>query len=207
MADTPADRLTKAKDKAGRSIRSLQRELHEAGVPGSSYANVYAYFKGRTTPSLEFLDAAARSLGVRAAWLAFGEEPQVEVPEGQRILLEKLSEDAAYQLAPLVEDKRAVIEAFHGAMRRLCDSVGSPHDEDTDGALTDEDVTRIAELLVKVVREPFQRLHHNLPLGSRQVQDHYVGVLHALMLVMPMYRSVDSAETIISKLEGTDATD
>lgn len=68
---TVADRLQSARNHAGRSIRSLQKELHDAGVPGSSYANVHAYFGNKTPPPIEFLKSAAVLLGVRPAWLAF----------------------------------------------------------------------------------------------------------------------------------------
>jgi hypothetical protein len=69
---TVQDRLEKARLKANRSIRSLQLELHDdLKVPGSSYGNVHAIFKGRTEPSLAFVEAAAKVLGARPAWIAF----------------------------------------------------------------------------------------------------------------------------------------
>ena len=68
---TVKERLEKARKKANKSIRSLQKGLHDAGVPGSSYANVHAYFRGRTKPPLEFIEAAAKELGANPEWLAF----------------------------------------------------------------------------------------------------------------------------------------
>lgn len=76
MADDLAGRLNRARERAGRSIRSLQMELEAAGIDGCSYPNVHAYMKGKTTPSLDFLTAAGKALNVRPAWLAFGEEPE-----------------------------------------------------------------------------------------------------------------------------------
>ena len=65
---------------ATRSIRSLQQALHDkrVPVPGSSYANVHAYFRGRTKPTLEFIEAAAEELGVNLEWLAFGKGAMTE---------------------------------------------------------------------------------------------------------------------------------
>ena len=71
METSIADRLKEAIKLANRSIRSVQRELHKAGVPGSSYANVHAYFSGKTQPSVGFLREAATALRVNPEWLAF----------------------------------------------------------------------------------------------------------------------------------------
>jgi hypothetical protein len=70
--ETVKERLGRALKEAKRSIRSLQQALHEAGHPGSSYANVHAYFKGRTKPPVEFIEAAAKELRANPEWLAFG---------------------------------------------------------------------------------------------------------------------------------------
>ena len=69
--ETVKDRLEKARKAANKSIRSVQKGLHDAGVPGSSYANVHAYFRGRTKPTLEFIEAAAKELVANPEWLAF----------------------------------------------------------------------------------------------------------------------------------------
>ena len=84
-------------------------------------------------------------------------------------------------------------DAFHGAVRRLYQALETEPEP--------EQLSRMAELLVRLVREPLLRLRHNLPLGPRQVQDHYVAMLAAVTPIMPMFRSVDSIETIIAKLE------
>ncbi len=77
------DRLRSALELRGRSIRGFQHEMHERGVPGSAYASVYAYVHGRTTPPLDFLEAAADVLGVRRAWLLAGEGAPTEA-QGER---------------------------------------------------------------------------------------------------------------------------
>jgi transcriptional regulator with XRE-family HTH domain len=64
-------RLETARKARGISIRQLQISLRnrKGPVEGSSPDSVYAYFEGRRKPPVEFLEAAARELGVRAAWL------------------------------------------------------------------------------------------------------------------------------------------
>ena len=59
------------------SIRRFQKKVAEEapGVRGSKYASVHDYVEKGLTPSLPFLRVAATVLGVRVAWLAFGEEP------------------------------------------------------------------------------------------------------------------------------------
>jgi transcriptional regulator with XRE-family HTH domain len=64
-----------------KGIRSLERKLKERTppVPGSSRTMIHQYIAGKVEPSLAFVSAAAEILGVREAWLAFGEgEPQAK---------------------------------------------------------------------------------------------------------------------------------
>ena len=173
-------------------IRAFHRDMTKKKVPGSSYAMIHRYLSGKKVPSLEFLEGAADILGVRPAWLICGDGERTEAAPAAPTLLE-LAQHAAYQLAPLSEDKQAVIDAFHGAVRRLYQALETEPEP--------EQLSRMAELLVRLVREPLLRLRHNLPLGPRQVQDHYVAMLAAVTPIMPMFRSVDSIETIIAKLE------
>ena len=176
-------------------IRGFHREMEKRGVRGSSYAMIHRYLAGDDTPPLELLEAAADHLGVSAAWLICGEGSPTKLREGAQDLLEHLSLDAAYELAPLAHDKRAVIDAFHAAIRRLYEA-----SEETEP--DPEKVTRMAGLLVRMVRKPYWQLRHNLPGGPQQTDDYYMAALHALTLIMPMWRSVDSIDSIISQMEG-----
>ena len=72
--DTISERLRWAIQRSGRSVRSVQQELARRGVRGSSYASVHGYLRDPAAiPPMEFIEAAADVLGVRRAWLAFGE--------------------------------------------------------------------------------------------------------------------------------------
>ena len=175
-------------------VSDLSEEA-EGKVRGVGYSSVYGYVKGDIPdPPLSFLKVAAKALGVREAWLAFGDGERSGSVAAVRDTLDSLSEDAAFQLVPLSEDPKVVIHAFHGAFRRLVVAV--------EARPTPEQVTRLAELLVQLVKKPYWQLRHNLPGGPRQTEDYYVAALHALTLIMPMWGSVDSIDTIISKLEG-----
>lgn len=81
------ERLQRALDARDLSVREFQRQLKRAcaraGVAGSSYTQVHNYLQGRREPSLPVIEISARLLGVRPAWLAFGEGQQTE--EGQRL--------------------------------------------------------------------------------------------------------------------------
>ena len=193
MSGKSSDVPERLKDVIPRNgIRAFHREMTDKKVPGSSYAMIHRYLAGEKVPSLKFLEGAADVLGVRPAWLICGDGERTKAaPVGPT--LRELTQDAAYQLVTFTEDKQAVIDAFHGAVRRLYWALETEPEP--------EQLSRMAELLVGLVREPFLRLHHNLPLGPRQVQDHYVAMLHAITLIMPMWRSVDSIETLIVKLE------
>ena len=148
-------------------IRAFHRDMTKKKVPGSSYAMIHRYLSGKKVPSLEFLDGAADVLGVRPAWLICGDGERTEpTPVGPTLL--ELTQDAAYQLVTFAEDKQAVIDAFHGAVRRLYWALETEPEP--------EQLSRMAELLVRLVREPLLRLRHNF-LSPREVQDHYVAML------------------------------
>jgi hypothetical protein len=104
---TIADRLTEARKRRKRSIRSVQQELDEAGVSGSSYPNVHGLFSGKTTPGTDFIEAVARVLDHRPAWLAFGSgEPTKEQEEAAR------REGAAVDQGPAVSLLNAVLRGM-----------------------------------------------------------------------------------------------
>ena len=73
MKKQVGNRLKLALERRERSIRSFQRALHDQRIHGSSYASVYQYVQGRTSPPLEFLEGAAKELAVRVSWLVSGE--------------------------------------------------------------------------------------------------------------------------------------
>ena len=198
---TISERLQEALDRRHWDIQTLKNRVSdlsdeaEGTVRGVGYSSVYGYVKGDIPdPPLSFLKVAAKALGVQRAWLAFGDGDRSEAVAAVQDTLDSLSQDAALQLAPLSEDPEMVIDAFHGAFRRLVMAVETPP--------TPEQVTRLSELLVQLVKKPYWQLRHNLPGGPRQTEDYYVAALHALTLIMPMFASVDSIDTIISQMEG-----
>lgn len=79
MATDSLDRrLTQAVHEAGyKSIRAFQRALPE-DVRGTSYESVYRYMRGEREPGPEFLEAAARLLGVRSEWLEGDDGPMAD---------------------------------------------------------------------------------------------------------------------------------
>jgi len=79
-----SNRLDEALAIAGKTIRGFHGEISQGDVPGSSYPVIHRYLRGKTTPPIEFIDAAAGLLGVRRAWLAFGEGEPTEVEEATR---------------------------------------------------------------------------------------------------------------------------
>lgn len=66
---------------------------------------IYRYLRGDATPSLDFLTAAARVLGVRPAWLAFEEGKPTEGEETRRRFQE-------WQAARIVEGEAADRDAI-----------------------------------------------------------------------------------------------
>ena len=62
------DRLAEARDRAGLTLRELGQR---AGV---SWSTISAIEKGKQSATVETAERLAVALGVRASWLAFGEE-------------------------------------------------------------------------------------------------------------------------------------
>ena len=198
---TISERLQEELDRLHWDIQTLKNRVSdlseeaEGKVRGVGYSSVYGYVKGAIPdPPLSFLRLAAEALGVREAWLAFEDGERSEAVATVPVTIASLSEDAAFQIVLDCEDRQRVIHAFQGAVRRLVVAVETRP--------TPEQVTRVAELLVQLVKKPYWQLRHDLPGGPRQTEDYYLAALHALTLIMPMWRSVDSIDTIISKLEG-----
>jgi hypothetical protein len=80
------ERLRVGMDRKSVSTRSLRDELKAKGVKGATLPSISSYLSNRATPPVEFIHAAAAALGVRAAWLAFGDgqitEPEDRVARG-----------------------------------------------------------------------------------------------------------------------------
>ena len=75
---TLGERLQTAVDAKYENAHQFQGDMASRGVKGSAYPSIYSYLKGKSAPSLEFLQEAAKLLGVRLMWLAFGEGPPTE---------------------------------------------------------------------------------------------------------------------------------
>ncbi|HUF68830.1 MAG TPA: hypothetical protein VMM79_09335, partial [Longimicrobiales bacterium] len=73
--DTLGDRLKIALERADVTVVELERRLKELGLSGKGAARtmIHRYLKRDALPQLEFVEAVAPILGVRRAWLAFGD--------------------------------------------------------------------------------------------------------------------------------------
>lgn len=78
-------------DERDMTVSDFQRRLEAEGVEGSKYSNVRRYVagEGKSPPALDWIDGAARVLGARPAWLAFGEGEPTD--EGERTLREQFT--------------------------------------------------------------------------------------------------------------------
>ena len=77
--ETFGSRLRQAIENSDFSFRGFQREVSERVPGGITYPTINSYLKDGTEPRRDFVEAAAEILGVRSAWLAFGEgQPTAE---------------------------------------------------------------------------------------------------------------------------------
>lgn len=128
-----------------RSITWFQGELEAAGVGGSKYSNVQRYVagKGKSAPPLEWIEGAARTLGVRAAWLAFEDGAMTAAEEAQWAE----AADASRAAAPAVEDLLAP-----RLRRRVLEGIGlPPWDVERGASLVPSWVAPLAEVWLRLV--------------------------------------------------------
>jgi hypothetical protein len=58
-----------------RAVAAFCRAMEQRGVRGATRTAVHELLRGKHSPSLEFVTHAGDVLGVRPAWLAWGEPP------------------------------------------------------------------------------------------------------------------------------------
>ncbi len=120
-----ADRLLQARRDAGfRSILEFQQAL-PSEVRGTSYSSVRSYERGEATPPMEFVQAAARLLGVTESWLRTGKGPQTvgeaEVEGHRERQAKQAVSDSLWQLTIEVLD--AYTQAPGPAVRLMQDLI------------------------------------------------------------------------------------
>jgi hypothetical protein len=64
--------------------RLMRQRMGRESAQGTSYPAVLGYFAGKVSPSIEWLNVAADFLGVRAAWLAYGEGAMTDAERAER---------------------------------------------------------------------------------------------------------------------------
>ena len=58
----------------GGGVMAFVESMADTGVRGATYPAVSRYLANETEPTLSFISAASRVLGVNRCWLAFGDE-------------------------------------------------------------------------------------------------------------------------------------
>lgn len=81
---TFGSRLRYAINQSEYSIRGFQEEISGAVDGGITYPTINSYLKDDTEPRRDFVEAAAKILGVRSAWLAFGDGEPTEDQQGRQ---------------------------------------------------------------------------------------------------------------------------
>jgi hypothetical protein len=84
------ERLNAAVNRRGWTVYAFAQRLAETGRKSSSYGSVWAYLNkaDSAAPPLVFFEGAAAILGVRPAWLAFGDGEATEAEERERVRAE-----------------------------------------------------------------------------------------------------------------------
>ena len=161
-----------------RSITWLQGELEKAEVDGSGYSNVQRYVagkEGKSLPSPTWLQGAAKLLGVRPAWLAFGDGARTETVELKRVLR-----------ARALERGEALDRATEAALRK---GLGrDPLPNSFDSALrcmnayfavapVEKIGPNLAREVGRAIAAPMKNLEFNPPDFTQESYDHYVAAV------------------------------
>lgn len=108
---TVGERLRIAIDRSGSSVLGFQKRMQARAAEGSSYPAIQRALKGRSTPTVGFLEIASEILGVRPAWLTLGEEPMTEAEKR----IAQATEHGGRQRAQM---RRTVRNTLHAAGMR-----------------------------------------------------------------------------------------
>lgn len=166
-------RALEGRQGAPRTITWLQREMEARGARGSGYSNIQRHVAGNADhpPPTDWIEAAAEILGVRSAWLAFGEEP---------VLPDAATAIPAHQLTPAIK----LVAGDHGAavMARLVQRLvvaqpsGSTHP-------TEEDL----DYLAGTIHSRALDFLHSVRAGTtpEEAERFYLAFLTALLAAIP----------------------
>lgn len=158
----------------------MVKELAGTAVQGATYPAIKRYLRDETTPSLEFVQHAARLLSVRAAWLGFGdglptsEDEESRDAEIARAAVVSFRERGTDELLPedvqrdLTLDQRisvagqetlipggpVVRRAFYRVLRLVAEAAHRP--------LTEEDILRVARRMSRGII----RLYSDIQMGA-----------------------------------------
>lgn len=193
-----ADRLREAiEDSEYGSIRQFQKALHplaqERGIRGSSYSMVHQYLQGEAVPSLKFMRVAGKVLGVRPAWLAFGEGERttgehkihferVEAPEeGEAASHVSEMVEAIRETVGTTPTSNAVLALYEKVAREL---IAAAPDADEASRGDAQVVSTVAQWLVEYPVVVVRGKHLN-EMDPGEVEDYLIAALQALSLLIP----------------------
>ncbi len=115
---TLGERLQIAVDRKYDNAHQFQKDMAARKAKGSAYPSIHSYLKGKSVPSLEFLQEAAELLGVRPVWLAFEEGAPTEMEEIARLRQAREDADADPRVLDLEAKVDAVIDKHFPMLER-----------------------------------------------------------------------------------------
>lgn len=192
------------------SIRQFQKAVHpiaqERGVRGSSYSMVHQYLQGEATPSLEFVEVAGEVLGVRPAWLAFGEGERTRGEDQVSSQYGPMEEGAEYQITEdrdkirdsvgLTPTSKAVIALYEKVAREVI--AAAPDADNASGS----DARVVSAVIQWLVEYPVVVLrgNHLSEIDPTEIEDYLIAALQALSLITPERGEGESLEALHEEL-------
>lgn len=161
------------------------------GVTGATYPSIASYLEDDVKPPLEFLEAAATALGVRLAWLAFGEG---EMTKAEQDLLGDETDQADGPLSAdlmnalregseMFGESRLDYELLLEVLRRWIRAHG-PNDEPEHREVRKKAV-RIWELVHKTIPAELRLSRMGVSMPDEQWASYKVAIFQALALAVP----------------------
>lgn len=165
-----------------RLMEERASEAAEAGDPfsGASLTSIQAYLNGTVEPSRRFIREAAAVLGVRAAWLDYGELPITEEE------LSSTDTDAAPAAGHPMLDAAAAHYGLDATTRTLLGAATRRYAAGCREQSTDPHFEeRLGLELLTLLDLPRELWGFNHHMSKRQLNDYAVAMLNALMMAMP----------------------
>ena len=185
------ERLGDAIKRSG-TVRAFSAAMSQWGVRGGSRRMIHSYLAGTSTPSLQFLEAAAAVLDVSEVWLVLGKEPMRSMVD------EDLTATVEAEWEWIIVGSETIRAQLHALLNRRIVAAKS-----LGGEVDESRILEWAQDIRDRVKGPWDDWTRGIGSTEADWYNYRVAMVHALMLALP--DGYVSGSTRQRKVRGADA--